>query len=405
MKLVLTLLVRNEADIVDANIAYHLSRGVDFIIATDNNSDDGTLDILEEYRRAGYLQVIREPGEQYEQSEWVSRMAHLAATDHGADWIIHGDADEFWWPRERTLKDVFASVPAKYGAFYGHRVDFLPRPDEDGFFAERMTVRLRFPEKVKVAHRPDPEVVVGQGSHRLDRTSLTPAPPWYGVDVLHFPLRGYAQFEQKARIAGAETGVKHWRNAHELLERGELQGRWNELLLTDETIEAIEAGTQPEPKEVLLGRASKRAQGGFVRDVRLRDYLRALRSAPDSAQPRSPTGFSLEPPPPSEPVVDPDVAVVMEIVERHVEEAIKSYVLRAKAETRALVQSRDEAKTRYTELKTRYTELKSRHAELRKANKQLRHEVDEKTGQLRDESARAAAQRAKSLRARLLGRR
>lgn len=359
MKLVLTLLVRNEADIVDANLAYHLNRGVDFVVATDNNSDDGTLDVLAEHRRAGHLQLIQEPAGDYAQSDWISRMAHVAATEHGADWIIHADADEFWWPRESTLKDVFASVPERYGIFEGHRFDFLPRPDESGFFADRMTTRLRLPDKVKVAHKPDPDAVVGQGSHRLDRTSLALAPPWHAVDVLHFPLRRYDQFEQKVRMAGAGTGVKHWRNAHGLLERGELRAAWDALLLSDETIKAIEAGRQPEPSEVLVGRSSKRPHGGLVRDERLRDYLREL---------RTPDGFSVEPRPESDAVIDPEAAIVMEIVERRLEEALKSYVRAAKEDVRAVRRSRDEAKTRYTQMKKRL-------AELREQNMQLREEL------------------------------
>ena len=53
MKLVQTLVVRDEADIVDAQIAYHLNAGVDFVIATDHESVDGTTDILESYARDG----------------------------------------------------------------------------------------------------------------------------------------------------------------------------------------------------------------------------------------------------------------------------------------------------------------------------------------------------------------
>ena len=53
MKLVMTLLVRDEADIVDAQIAFHLAAGVDFVIATDNRSEDGTTDVLERYEQMG----------------------------------------------------------------------------------------------------------------------------------------------------------------------------------------------------------------------------------------------------------------------------------------------------------------------------------------------------------------
>ena len=38
MKLVLTVLARDEADIIDAQIAFHLNAGVDFVVATDNSS-------------------------------------------------------------------------------------------------------------------------------------------------------------------------------------------------------------------------------------------------------------------------------------------------------------------------------------------------------------------------------
>jgi hypothetical protein len=111
VKLVLTLLARDEADIVDAQIAFHLHAGVDYVIATDNRSQDRTAEILERYERAGVLLLLREGGDDMRQDEWVTRMARLAATDFGADWVINADADEFWWPRSGSLKDVLAAVP------------------------------------------------------------------------------------------------------------------------------------------------------------------------------------------------------------------------------------------------------------------------------------------------------
>ena len=111
MKVVMTLLVRDEADIVDEQIAFHLDAGVDFVIATDNRSQDGTTEILERYEREGRLHLIRESGEDLRQSEWVTRMARLAATDFGADWVLNTDADEFWWPQGGGLGEVLAADP------------------------------------------------------------------------------------------------------------------------------------------------------------------------------------------------------------------------------------------------------------------------------------------------------
>ena len=117
MRLVQTLVVRDEADIVGVQIDYHLNAGVDFVIATDHESRDGTTEILEGYARAGHLLRIPVEGEMRDWG-WRTSMARLAATDYGADWVINTDADEFWVPRAGTLEDVFAAVPEHYGVAY-----------------------------------------------------------------------------------------------------------------------------------------------------------------------------------------------------------------------------------------------------------------------------------------------
>ena len=167
MTLVMTLLVRDEADILDAHLSYHLSAGVDFVIATDHRSQDGTTDILASYERAGALRLIREDGEFTRQGMWQTRMARLAATEHEADWVINSDADEFWWPRGRSFKEALNAVSSTHGSVRGLVRNFVPPHSADGFFAERMTLRLAAPAPlsdpatpfrpvVKVAHRGHP---------------------------------------------------------------------------------------------------------------------------------------------------------------------------------------------------------------------------------------------------------
>lgn len=61
VKLVMTLLARDEADIVAANLDYHLAQGVDFVIATNHSSRDATAELLRGYERRGVL-LLREAG-------------------------------------------------------------------------------------------------------------------------------------------------------------------------------------------------------------------------------------------------------------------------------------------------------------------------------------------------------
>jgi len=273
MKLVMTLLVRDEADVVDAQIAYHLDAGVDFVVATDNRSEDGTTEILERYEREGVVHLIREPGDDLRQSEWVTRMARLAATDFGADWILNADADEFWRARGATLKELFAVVPTRFGAVRGAWRNFVPRPDDERLFAERMTVRLCTPSfhqhplstHFKSAHRAHADVRIGRGNHEALAADLVALRGWYPIEILHFPVRSYAQCRRKyvtqfvALERNAQKGIPgHMAEAYEAYRAGRLDEFYAPLVVDDETL------------------ARGLADGTYELDTRLRDTLRAL---------------------------------------------------------------------------------------------------------------------------------
>ena len=124
-RVVMALKVRDEEDVIESVLRYHRAQGVDFFIVTDNASTDRTPEILGRWVEAGLARVISEPSAELRErgQEWVTRMARLAATEHGADWVVHGDADEFWWPLEGTIKQALAAVPDEFGVVLGPRVE------------------------------------------------------------------------------------------------------------------------------------------------------------------------------------------------------------------------------------------------------------------------------------------
>jgi Glycosyl transferase family 2 len=295
MRIVMTLLVRDEADIIDANIQFHRAAGVDFIVATDHESSDGTTEILERYADQGALHLLKESSSTFEQSAWVTRMARIAAVEHGADWVINSDVDEFWWPSGGDLKQVLAAIPARYGIVHTFVRTFLP-PLDEGSFAERMTVRLLpveaindpvspFRVNVRLLHRGLSDVIVRTGNAALVAPSLAPLDATSPIEVFHFPIRSFAHFERKF-LDHYETFRERQRADHIVAFDAAREGRLPELyrrMCVDE--EQLSRGV---------------AEGTLVVDTRLRDALRHLAAAPSTSLPfprrdvRTQVGYSVE---------------------------------------------------------------------------------------------------------------
>ena len=67
-------------------------------LVADNGSTDGTRDVLAAYQKTGRLAWVPEADPGYHQNAWMTRLAHRARAEHGADWLVFADADEFWCP-------------------------------------------------------------------------------------------------------------------------------------------------------------------------------------------------------------------------------------------------------------------------------------------------------------------
>jgi glycosyltransferase involved in cell wall biosynthesis len=272
MKLFMTLLVRDLQDIVAANIAYHLDRGVDHVIVTDNGSTDDTREIVELFARNGLATLIDEPRDDYDQPGWVTRMARMAAA-MGADWVINNDADEMWWPLEGDLKSLLARIPSEFGSVIVPRANMLPLRTLDGHAFERMVLRdvhsvngLGRPLSGKAAHRAAADVDVMPGNHEVVSPSLGPAVATSEILIYHYPHRSYEQMAHKIALGGPaverNTNISDevfdvWRELYKLLRADRLH-EWYDAL--------------PHADDPALG--APLASDDVVRDERLARYLR-----------------------------------------------------------------------------------------------------------------------------------
>ena len=96
LRLAMTILVKNEADIIEDNVRFHARQGVDCFAVMDNGSDDGTRQILEKLKSEFDLHIIDQPAQNYQQAAWMTQLAEYARSVMNADLVISNDADEFW---------------------------------------------------------------------------------------------------------------------------------------------------------------------------------------------------------------------------------------------------------------------------------------------------------------------
>jgi hypothetical protein len=289
MRLVLTLLCRDEEDVIEEMITFHLSRGVDLVIATDNHSTDSTRSILAKHASSGSLVLLDEPSHTHDQAPWVTRMARMAAEQYAADWVINADADEFWWPQSGNLKSHFSNLSDDVEALSLDRFNFLPpshTTDSQRPFYESMTMRekqslnsLGSPLPPKVCHRGLSQISVDDGNHAVRHAgSVISAQAFHDIEILHFPVRSYQQFERKIR-QGAEALLRNQRIANT-----SIGSTWRQLYkdhLLNGTLDSYYLSLRPtDPAlDALL------QNGDLISDLRLQKALHRLKEYPSELTP------------------------------------------------------------------------------------------------------------------------
>ena len=226
-KIIATMIVRNEEDIIFECIE-HTLKSVDHIILTDNGSMDATRKIASSFSQ---VTIIDEPSLTYRQDLWQTRMADIAL-DMGATWVVPIDADEFW-----EGIDNIRLIPTNFGValadcLYNHKqTDLIEEP----FSRSQMPCFYRLDRQFGIwqsgrfAFRPYRGVKIGMG-----QDNIVDYKGAIGVMkelwIHHYPIRSYDRYIKKITqgVEAIRNGNhhifvgSHWKEAHRQLEQGTL---------------------------------------------------------------------------------------------------------------------------------------------------------------------------------------
>jgi len=254
-RLVMSILCRNEIDIIESNIRTHANLGVDAFLVMDNLSTDGTREKLEELKSEFDLTVIDQTSTNYEQSKWMGQLV-AKSRQLGAQWIISNDADEFWIPQKKgtTIKDLLRVDDSVVTVQRSNMLISESMQHADKFkFSDscyRVKTPVPYPECVRIndddvlilLNPTPPKVIVNPygflkisgGNHRAKhlRSFLT-ARQENGLHVYHYPIRSWSHFEECVlnwqkllRETNAKMG-KHCLRWIRLYEEGKLEEEYS----------------------------------------------------------------------------------------------------------------------------------------------------------------------------------
>ena len=234
IKLFMTLVVKDEQDIIEQNIRFHHAMGVDGFIVTAHNCTDKTNAILDKLKRDGVvIEIIEKTTPDHKHKIWVNEMVDIARKKYGANWVINADADEFYYSQSLDLKkSIIKESSGKTNVlwvdslflFPDDRADFLNCP----YFVTNPITKFRAQELkidtdtlfedfigsqgcTKVIHKTRGFISVVDGNHDVDMHNRVKHQS-ADIRLYHYHIRNYNGWEQK---------VKRWQNSIFLLPDGQ----------------------------------------------------------------------------------------------------------------------------------------------------------------------------------------
>ena len=228
----IVMMIKDEADIIDLNLAWHRRLGFRRFIILDNGSTDGSRYKLLAFRARSpeaELLIVDDPTVAYFQNRKTTGLASMAGKLWPQlRWIFPLDADEFVCVRDdlasATGRLENAKATTVYIPYYNaHQLGDGSPCDETVPFYERQIYHRARVEDFKVAFRNLPIETVEMGNHDVAFYSGWPrltSGLKAGLVYRHYPARSFAHLKSKIVNGGRalaatdypETTGFHWRD-------------------------------------------------------------------------------------------------------------------------------------------------------------------------------------------------
>lgn len=235
-KMIIATITTSNSETLICEWLKHHENIVDEIIATDNASVDGTLDMLNDHPLVS--RIIHEPKAGFLQELWVTRMARIASLKN-PDWIIHCDHDELWGNLDSltSIDPIYDAVVSRNWRNHLPVSDSCKMSEMPNFVENTGSSPLHdvkyfgdvYSTARKIIHRPNSDIIIGPGNHTVRNWDFKIG--LSEVEIDHYPVRSFQQFETKVTKGNrgfheasqpAQVG-NHWREWYDAYQNGTLK--------------------------------------------------------------------------------------------------------------------------------------------------------------------------------------